>query len=44
MKSRSKNIVIGTPNEKQRLFMQAEKRHIAFGGARGGGKSWAVRA
>ncbi len=39
-----KDIVIGEPNEKQRMFMLAEKRHIAFGGARGGGKSWAVRA
>lgn len=31
------------PNEKQRLFFTAENRFIAYGGARGGGKSWAVR-
>lgn len=35
---------IGTPNEKQLLFLTDEHKHIAFGGARGGGKSWAVRA
>lgn len=29
---------------KQKLFMQAKQRHVAYGGARGGGKSWAVRA
>lgn len=28
---------------KQRKFMEASKKHVAFGGARGGGKSWAVR-
>ncbi len=38
-----KNIVIGKPNEKQKLFLRDRHRHIAFGGARGGGKSWAVR-
>ena len=38
------NITIGTPNEKQKLFLKERHRHIAFGGARGGGKSWAVRA
>lgn len=31
------------PNPKQRLFLQARKKHIGFGGARGGGKSWSVR-
>lgn len=34
----------GKPNEKQRLFLLDRHRHIAYGGARGGGKSWAVRA
>jgi len=34
---------IAAPNEKQKLFLQATAKHIAFGGARGGGKSWAVR-
>lgn len=31
------------PNEKQKLFLKAKKKHIGFGGARGGGKSWSVR-
>ena len=33
----------GTPNPKQRAFFLAKARHIAYGGARGGGKSWAMR-
>ncbi len=37
-------INIGKPNEKQKLFLRDQHKHIAFGGARGGGKSWAVRA
>ena len=32
------------PNAKQYLFLLDHHRHVAFGGARGGGKSWAVRA
>ena len=35
---------IGTPNPKQDQFLRAGCRHVAYGGARGGGKSWAVRA
>ncbi len=31
------------PNPKQRQFMLAKTRFVAYGGARGGGKSWAVR-
>ena len=31
-------------SEKQRQFMEALTRYVAYGGARGGGKSWAVRA
>ncbi len=38
-----KSIVIDKPSEKQKLFLKANTRHIGFGGARGGGKSWAVR-
>ena len=34
---------ICAPNEKQRRFLLDRHRHIAYGGARGGGKSWAVR-
>jgi len=30
-------------NEKQKLLMQAKTKYIAYGGARGGGKSWAAR-
>ena len=33
----------GTPNPKQEQFFLADARHIAYGGARGGGKSWAMR-
>lgn len=33
----------GEPNEKQKLFLLDHHRHVAYGGARGGGKSWAVR-
>jgi phage terminase large subunit len=33
----------GNPNIKQEEFFNAEARHIAYGGARGGGKSWAMR-
>lgn len=36
-------ILKGEPNPKQRLFFEATARHIAYGGARGGGKSWAMR-
>ena len=36
-------IDIPEPNEKQKLFLADEHRHVAYGGARGGGKSWAVR-
>lgn len=31
------------PNPKQVLFFKARRKYIAFGGARGGGKSWAIR-
>lgn len=36
-------IDIPEPNEKQKLFLADQHRHCAYGGARGGGKSWAVR-
>lgn len=35
---------IPEPHDRQRLFMRARTKYVAFGGARGGGKSWAVRA
>ena len=31
------------PNPRQMLFMKAKNKYVIFGGARGGGKSWAVR-
>lgn len=37
-------MTIGVPSPKQRLFLTDTHRHVGFGGARGGGKSWAVRA
>lgn len=37
-------INLGTPNDKQKLFLMDHHKHVGFGGARGGGKSWAVRA
>ena len=36
-------IDIPEPNEKQKLFLADTHRHLGYGGARGGGKSWAVR-
>ncbi len=33
----------GYPNPKQRAFFASHARHTAYGGARGGGKSWAMR-
>ncbi len=33
----------GVPNEKQKLFFESRTRYTAYGGARGGGKSWALR-
>lgn len=32
-----------TPNPRQQAFFRAEAANIAYGGARGGGKSWAMR-
>ena len=31
------------PNPRQELFFTARQKYVIFGGARGGGKSWAVR-
>lgn len=33
----------GCPNPRQRQFFLSRARHTAYGGARGGGKSWAMR-
>lgn len=37
-------IAIAPPSPKQKLFMLAKTKYVGFGGARGGGKSWAVRS
>lgn len=37
-------LIIPAPSPKQLLFLRATKRHVGYGGARGGGKSWAIRA
>ena len=34
---------IPEPSEKQRQFLRDKHKYVAYGGARGGGKSWAVR-
>ncbi|MBR2474833.1 MAG: phage terminase large subunit [Clostridia bacterium] len=37
-------VVLGRPNnEKQEAFLAAKVKHVGYGGARGGGKSWVVR-
>lgn len=39
----SDKLIMPTPNSKQDLAMQLAERYVAYGGARGGGKSWFVR-
>lgn len=36
-------LCLGSPNPRQWEFLTATQRFVAYGGARGGGKSWAVR-
>lgn len=36
-------LMTDAPNPRQREFFRARARHVAYGGARGGGKSWAMR-
>ncbi|MBQ1818167.1 MAG: phage terminase large subunit [Clostridia bacterium] len=36
-------ILHGLPNPRQKEFFMSRTRHTAYGGARGGGKSWAMR-
>lgn len=38
------DLFIPEPNEKQKIALAAQTRHVGYGGARGGGKSWMVRA
>ena len=39
----SRILTIPEPTLKQKLFLRARAKHVGFGGARGGGKSWSVR-
>ena len=39
----SKTLEISVPNDKQKLFFSSKHKYTAYGGARGGGKSWAMR-
>lgn len=36
-------LTIPAPSPKQKLFLRERHKYVCFGGARGGGKSWAVR-
>ena len=36
-------LILPPPSETQKAFFAERHRYVAFGGARGGGKSWAVR-
>lgn len=38
-----REIRMPAPSERQALLLKAKQKYIIFGGARGGGKSWAVR-
>lgn len=42
-KDRHRNKIAGVPNERQKEFFASRARFTAYGGARGGGKSWALR-
>ena len=37
------NIVLPVPQPKQDEFLSAQEKHVGYGGARGGGKSWSIR-
>lgn len=44
MKNKKERLELsGYPQSKQKEFFLAEAKYIAYGGARGGGKSWALR-
>lgn len=43
IKKKQAMALVGTPSERQKEFFLATARHIGYGGARGGGKSWAMR-
>ena len=41
--SKQIKVILPRPQPKQELFLKDEHRYVAFGGARGGGKSWALQ-
>ena len=41
--NRQIKIITGIPTERQKEFFSSEAKYTAYGGARGGGKSWALR-
>lgn len=41
--SKKTKIELPLPQPKQELFLRDTHKYVAFGGARGGGKSWAIR-
>ena len=43
MAEEKSRLIKGRPNERQKLFFASRARYTAYGGARGGGKSWALR-
>ena len=43
METPKTRLIKGSPNERQKLFFASRARYTAYGGARGGGKSWALR-
>lgn len=44
MSAKKKKLVLkGSPQERQKQFFRASEKYVAYGGARGGGKSWALR-
>ncbi len=42
-KQQARLVLSGYPQDKQKKFFLADAKYIAYGGARGGGKSWALR-
>lgn len=40
---KANKVITINPNPKQQLFFEAQERYVGYGGAKAGGKSWAVR-
>ncbi|MBR6186928.1 MAG: phage terminase large subunit [Clostridia bacterium] len=43
MEKKTRKLKMQRPSERQKQFLDAKEKYVIFGGARGGGKSWAVR-